>query len=77
MAISPAQIAEVMRRRIQEGRYKEREKIPAITDLAVEFEVGDGTVKSAREILKSQGYLNAERGIGTFVRPKKDWRLDV
>lgn len=77
MAASPTQIAEVMRRRIQEGRYKEHEKLPAITDLAVEFEVGDGSIRSAQELLKGQGYLHAKRGLGTFVRPKEDWHLDV
>ncbi|SEU46084.1 GntR family transcriptional regulator [Nonomuraea wenchangensis] len=68
------QIAEALRRDIQEGRYQPGERLPAETALAERFKVSLPTIRQAVGVLRSQGIVESKHGIGTFVR--QDHRLE-
>ncbi len=68
------QVASVMRRRIDTGRWIEGEKISTLGELEEEFAVARVTVRQAIEVLREEGLLDAQQGRGTFVsgRPKNN-----
>lgn len=49
------------------GRLRPGSRLPATRDLAAQYGLSRGTVVSAFEELKSEGYLNGSRGSGTYV----------
>src|SRR5271154_1198115 len=49
------------------GRLRPGSRLPATRDLAAQYELSRGTVVSAFEELKSEGYLHGSRGSGTYV----------
>ena len=56
-----------LRTEILEGRLRPGARLPATRDLATEHELSRGTVVSAFEQLKSEGYLVGIVGSGTYV----------
>ena len=62
-----AQLADELRRRIQDGTYPPRTAVPSISRLAAEFGLSDPTVKKAITALKREGLLTGTPGRGTFV----------
>src|ERR1700677_3839835 len=49
------------------GRLRRGSRVPAKRDLAAQYGLSRGTVVSAFEELKSEGYLQGSRGSGTYV----------
>src|ERR1700723_2663104 len=49
------------------GRLRSGSRLPATRDLATQYGLSRGTVVSAFEELKSEGYLHGSLGSGTYV----------
>jgi GntR family transcriptional regulator/MocR family aminotransferase len=56
-----------LRAEILEGRLRPGMRLPATRDLARQYELARGTVVSAFEQLKSEGYVDGSVGSGTYV----------
>jgi GntR family transcriptional regulator / MocR family aminotransferase len=56
-----------LRSAILEGRLHPAARLPATRDLARQYRLSRGTIVNAVEQLKSEGYVQARRGSGTFV----------
>jgi GntR family transcriptional regulator/MocR family aminotransferase len=56
-----------LRAEILEGRLRSGSKVPATRDLALQYRLSRGTIVSAFELLKSEGYLRGTIGSGTYV----------
>ena len=66
-------IAEELRRRIDQGIYQEGQMLPQQIALAEEFDVSRMTLKKAMDILAMEGLLFRKRGVGTFVHKSTLW----
>ncbi|SMR72053.1 transcriptional regulator, GntR family [Aliiroseovarius halocynthiae] len=55
---------------IRSGTLPEGEKLPPVRELAWELKITPGTVARAYSILGNGGWVSAEVGRGTFVRPQ-------
>lgn len=62
------QISDDIHRRILEGEWKPGDAIPAESHLSAEYDVALGTMRKAIQELTSNGVLERQHGIGTFVR---------
>jgi len=67
------QVADELRRRIRAGDYKPRYPIPSLNQLHQEFGVAKNTIRKVIAQLVDEGYVRAEHGVATFVRPEADW----
>ena len=56
-----------LRREILEGRLRPGTRLPATRDLAAEHGLSRGTIVTAFEELKSEGYIEGSVGSGTYV----------
>src|ERR1700753_420721 len=56
-----------LRTDILAGRLRRGSGLPATRDLAAQYGLSRGTVVTAFEELKSEGYLHGSRGSGTYV----------
>lgn len=56
-----------LRAAILEGRLRPGARLPATRDLATQYRLSRGTIVSAVEQLKSEGYAQARMGSGTYV----------
>jgi DNA-binding transcriptional MocR family regulator len=63
-------IADSLIRDIRKSRYVEGERLPASRDLARSFEVNRATVHQALQVLKSEGWIETNRGGGTRIAPR-------
>ncbi|HSM56509.1 MAG TPA: substrate-binding domain-containing protein [Candidatus Sulfomarinibacteraceae bacterium] len=63
------EISESIRRRIASGELKAGEKLPAIRQLAAQWDCTPGTVSRAYSLLADEGLVVAHRGSGTRVAP--------
>ncbi|MEO1591354.1 MAG: phosphonate metabolism transcriptional regulator PhnF [Cyanobacteria bacterium J06632_22] len=61
------QIAENLRRRIDEQVYALGDRLPTEAKLAAEFGVNRHTLRQAVAVLRQEGVLKVEQGRGTFV----------
>lgn len=61
------QVADNIKKRIQDGVYKEGEKILGERDMALELQVSRNTVREAYKILEAYGYLTVKHGTGVFI----------
>ena len=66
-----AQIAEVLRTKIQNDEFKDRENLPSERELAEQYTVSRMTVRQALQKLRHEGLIYHERGVGTFVNNRK------
>jgi GntR family transcriptional regulator / MocR family aminotransferase len=57
----------VVRSAILEGRLHPGARLPATRDLATQYRLSRGTIVNAVEQLKSEGYVQARTGSGTYV----------
>lgn len=64
------QIADHLRSDIEAGRLAAGERLPSESALVNEFEVAQGTIRQALQLLRSEGLVIAEQGKGVFVRNK-------
>lgn len=69
-----AQVASVMRQRIEAGIWSEGDRISTLEELEAEFEVARVTVRQAIDMLRKEGLLDVQQGRGTFVSgtPKRE-----
>lgn len=67
------QLTDELRRRIREGVYKPRYPVPSLNQLEQEFALTKNTIRKAIVQLSLEGYIRAEHGVGTFVRPRNEW----
>lgn len=61
------QVADALRRRIEEGEWKAGEKILTLEQLEEEFQVARVTVRQAVDVLQVEGLVDRRQGKGTFV----------
>lgn len=61
------QIAADLRRQILTGEIQPGEKLPSTAQLVAQYGVGNLTVQRAITILKKQGFVRGETGVGVFV----------
>ncbi len=62
------QIADVLRERIQSGKYPPGTRVPSIVALSGEFGVAPVTARKALTALQREGLVESRTGWGTFVR---------
>jgi DNA-binding FadR family transcriptional regulator len=67
MGETTSQVAAQLRRRIMEGDYAFEERLPAERNLAQEFGVSRGTIRSVLDILEKQHMVERQIGSGTYV----------
>lgn len=61
------QVADYIKKLIQEEKYKVGSKIPGEREMALELEVSRNTVREAYKILEAYGYITTKHGTGVFV----------
>lgn len=61
------QVADALRRRIEEGEWQPGEKILTLEQLEAEFQVARVTVRQAVDVLQNDGLVQRRQGKGTFV----------
>jgi GntR family phosphonate transport system transcriptional regulator len=61
------QIADELRRNIQEAVFQIGDRLPTETELSDRFGVNRHTLRRAMEVLRNEGIVDVERGRGTFV----------
>jgi len=61
------QLADLLRQQILRGDLQPHRPIPSIRTLQQEYEVADGTVKKAVQILRDEGLVHTVTGKGVFV----------
>ena len=64
---STASVAASLRRAILDGQYEFEERLPAERNLAEEFGVSRGTIRSVLQILEQQHLVTRQIGSGTYV----------
>jgi GntR family transcriptional regulator len=64
-----AQLADILRERIERGQLAPGDPLPSETTLQQEYEVSRGTVRRAVEMLRDHGLVVTVQGRGTFVKP--------
>jgi GntR family transcriptional regulator len=61
------QIAEIIRRRIDSGRYRPDTRIPTESELVEEFEVARTTTRRAVAVLREEGLIYTVPNRGSYV----------
>ncbi|WP_345415719.1 FadR/GntR family transcriptional regulator [Actinomycetospora chlora] len=61
------QVIDVLTASISSGEWPPGHRLPAVTELAVELDVGRSTVREAVQALAHRGLLEVAQGRGTFV----------
>ena len=61
------QVAAVIRRRIADGTYAPRTRIPSVVQLMGEFGVAAATAQKVHAALRKEGLIYTEPGLGSFV----------
>jgi len=64
------QVIDRLKKDIQEGVYKEKEKLPSEADLAKKLGVSRSTLREALRILEDENVIVRRHGVGTFVNSK-------
>jgi GntR family transcriptional regulator, transcriptional repressor for pyruvate dehydrogenase complex len=65
------QVADSIKKKIQDGEYKVGDKIPGEREMGVELSVSRNTVREAYKILEAYGYITAKHGTGVFVATRE------
>ena len=61
------QLANALRRRIEDGQWEPSQKISTLEELEKEFQVARVTVRQAVDLLQKEGLVHRQQGRGTFV----------
>ncbi|MEO0988291.1 MAG: phosphonate metabolism transcriptional regulator PhnF [Cyanobacteria bacterium J06639_14] len=61
------QIANHLRQKIQQGTYQAGDRLPSQKQLGNQFGVNRHTVRQAFDLLKAEGLLRVNRGLGAFI----------
>jgi GntR family uxuAB operon transcriptional repressor len=67
VGVTTGNIVTQLRRQIMEGDYSFEERLPAERNLAEEFGVSRGTIRSVLQILEQQHMVTRQMGSGTYV----------
>lgn len=67
VGVTTSNVANQLRRMILEGHYTYQERLPAERNLAEEFNVSRGTIRSVLRILEEQSLVTRQIGSGTYV----------
>jgi DNA-binding GntR family transcriptional regulator len=62
------QIADDLRRKIDDGELAPGDALPSISQLCEQYEATLGVVKSAISVLRTEGRIVGQQGKGVFVR---------
>lgn len=65
------QLMETILKMIEEGKYREHDKLPSERELCEQFNVSRITVRQTFQDLENDGYIYKMHGKGTYVAPKK------
>jgi GntR family transcriptional regulator len=71
MAPKYQRIASALRSDIRSGTYGPRDRLPAETALMERFKVSLPTLRQAIGLLRAEGLVESQHGIGTFVRENR------
>jgi DNA-binding GntR family transcriptional regulator len=63
--------ADDLRQQIKQGVWPPGERIPAETALAQRFRVSVPTIRQALAVLRAEGLIESQQGIGTFVKENR------
>ncbi|MFF8233181.1 GntR family transcriptional regulator [Streptomyces caelestis] len=66
------QVAEVVRRRIADGTYPPRTRVPSVVQLTSEFGIANATAHKVLRALREEGLTYTEPGLGSFVAEKAE-----
>ena len=61
------QIADDLRRKIQDGTIPPGRRIPSMVEMEQEYEVARDTLRKATQVLKDEGLVETVNGMGIFV----------
>jgi GntR family transcriptional regulator len=61
------QIAEALRRKIDDGTLRPGDRVPSVRNLAAEYDVSGVTADKALSVLRSEGLLTGSAGVGSTV----------
>ncbi|WP_371069100.1 GntR family transcriptional regulator [Sediminibacillus sp. JSM 1682029] len=64
------QVIDQLKQDIEEGRYKEKEKLPSEFALSKRLGVSRATLREALRLLEEENIVTRRHGVGTFVNPK-------
>ncbi|AKO93785.1 GntR family transcriptional regulator [Priestia filamentosa] len=64
------QVIEQLKNQIEDGTYREREKLPSEFSLAKKLGVSRATLREALRILEEENVITRRHGVGTFVNTK-------
>ena len=64
------QVIDQLKRDIDKGHYKEKEKLPSEFELAKKLGVSRATLREALRLLEEENIVTRRHGVGTFVNPK-------
>ena len=67
VGVTTSKVVAQLRRRILEGEYSFEERLPAERNLAEEYDVSRGTIRSVLQILEQQHLVTRQIGSGTYV----------
>jgi len=67
IGVTTSKVVALLRHRILEGEYSFEERLPAERNLAEEFDVSRGTIRSVLQILEQQHLVTRQIGSGTYV----------
>ena len=71
LGVTTGNVVSSLRRMILEGQYSHEERLPAERNLAEEFEVSRGTIRTVLRILEEQNLVTRKVGSGTYVTHRK------
>jgi DNA-binding FadR family transcriptional regulator len=60
-------IAGLIRREIEEGRYRPGDRIATVEEMSAQFHIAAMTARSSLRLLRTEGLLTSVQGKGTFV----------
>lgn len=63
------EIADELRRKILDGRYRPAEMLPSLAEIAEQYGTTQNTAARAIDVLRHEGLAHTEPQRGTFVRP--------
>jgi len=66
-------VEEHLCQKIISGQWTEGYRLPAISELSVDLNVSQTTIREAIQRLCSAGMLDVHQGLGTFVKPVPGW----
>ncbi|MEV0638005.1 winged helix-turn-helix domain-containing protein [Streptomyces sp. NPDC050619] len=66
------QVAEVIRRRIEDGTYPPRTRVPSVVQITAEFGIAAATAQKVLQGLRREGLTYTEPGLGSFVAERSE-----